>query len=179
MNFPKTVIDLEALLYALAQQPEPLPEALQRSLQETGQALRQNHPDAAHQLRELIKQHAPLEDAYTTILEQWDEQYASQHRTKSLGATFQSTSSLDWLFVHTVTPTSDWIAAAKQLSRQQIQTTTTSFWDQADRVVVVIAGGAALGCAIAQIPGALVGTALAAAYGWYISSAQVKSVRNS
>jgi C4-dicarboxylate-specific signal transduction histidine kinase len=40
MEIPKTIIDLEALLIALAQQTEPLPEYLQRSLKEIGRLLR-------------------------------------------------------------------------------------------------------------------------------------------
>jgi hypothetical protein len=43
----------------------------------------------------------------------------------------------------------------------------------------MMAGGAALGGAIGQIPGAIVGGVLAATYGWYISFAKTKSVRNS
>ena len=48
---------------------------------------------------------------------------------------------------------------------QQTPAPTTSLWDKADRVAVVIAGGAALGSAIAQIPGAVVGAIAGAAYG--------------
>ncbi|NEP15381.1 MAG: hypothetical protein F6J97_00535 [Leptolyngbya sp. SIO4C1] len=44
-----------------------------------------------------------------------------------------------------------------------------SIWDKADRMAVMIAGGVALGAAIAQIPGATVGGLIGAAYGWYIS----------
>ncbi|MDB9424869.1 hypothetical protein PN437_08115 [Microcystis aeruginosa CS-564/01] len=40
MEIPKTIINLEALLIALAQQTEPLPEYLQRSLKEIGRLLR-------------------------------------------------------------------------------------------------------------------------------------------
>jgi hypothetical protein len=44
------------------------------------------------------------------------------------------------------------------------------FWDKADRIVVMVAGGAALGSAIAQIPGAIVGATLAGSYGCYITA---------
>jgi ABC-type glucose/galactose transport system permease subunit len=47
---------------------------------------------------------------------------------------------------------------------------TTEFWAKADRLAVIIVGGAALGSAIGQIPGALVGGILATVYGWYISA---------
>jgi hypothetical protein len=42
------------------------------------------------------------------------------------------------------------------------------FWDKCDRIAVMTAGGASLGGAIAPIPGAIVGGAVAAGYGWYI-----------
>ena len=50
---------------------------------------------------------------------------------------------------------------------------------RSDRLVVIIAGGAALGSAIAQLPGAIVGAILAAGYGWYISFGKTQSVKNS
>jgi hypothetical protein len=53
------------------------------------------------------------------------------------------------------------------------------FWDKADRTAVIIAGGAALGGAIAQLPGAIIGGTLAAVYGWYISFSPTESVRKS
>jgi hypothetical protein len=180
MNFPSSVIDPEALLCALAQQTEPLPEKLQRSLQEVGQSLQQDQPDAAHQLRELIREYLPLESAYKTVLEQWDKQYASQHRAKSLNTAFQVTAGSDWLFIHEVMPTSDWVTTAKRIARRQSsQVEPSRFWDKTDRIAVMMAGGAALGGVIGQIPGAIVGGVLAATYGWYISFAKAKSVRNS
>lgn len=180
MTFPKNEIDFEALLYALTQQTEPLPKPLQRSLQEAGEALRQNQPGAERQIRELIKQHRPLEEAYKAALEQWYEQYTSQLRTKSLTATFENTSGLYEFFVYDVLPTEDWVATAKQRSHQhKIQVTTDSFWDKTDRIAVMIAGGAALGSAIAQLPGAIAGAIFAAGYGWYISFAKTKSLPNS
>lgn len=45
----------------------------------------------------------------------------------------------------------------------------SSFWDRADRTVVIIAGGAAIGAAVAQIPGSIAGAILAVMYGTYIS----------
>lgn len=173
-------IDLKALLYALTQQPEPLPETFQHSLQKAGQALQQNQPEAAHQLRESIKLYAPLEAAYKSALQQFDKQYSSQQRTKSLSAAFQNTAGLDWLFIHDVIPTTDWVATAKQVSQaQQAQAQPTHFWDKTDRMAVMIAGGVALGTAIAQVPGAIVGGMIGASYGWYIGFGKKKSAQNS
>jgi serine/threonine protein kinase, bacterial len=44
----------------------------------------------------------------------------------------------------------------------------SQFWDKADRMAVMIAGGIALGSAISQLPGAIAGGILAAGYAWYI-----------
>lgn len=180
MNFPKTVINLEALLYALTQQEEPLPADLQGSLQDVGQDLRQNDPDSACRLRELIRQYPPLEAAYQAALEKWDQEYTTQERAKSLNPTFPTSSNLDWLFIHKVTPTTDWVATTKHLTqRQNSSVEKTEFWDKTDRIAIMIAGGVALGSAIAQLPGAVIGGISAAMYGWYISFAKNKSVRNS
>jgi serine/threonine protein kinase, bacterial len=54
-------------------------------------------------------------------------------------------------------------APATKKNPQQSQ-----FWDKADRMAVMIAGGVALGSAIAQLPGAIVGGMIAAGYAWYI-----------
>jgi hypothetical protein len=52
-------------------------------------------------------------------------------------------------------------------------------WDKTDRIAVMTAGGIALGAAIAQLPGAIIGGIFAAGYGWYISFGKTKSSRNS
>jgi hypothetical protein len=176
MTTQKTVINSEALLNALAQQPHSLPESLQRSLQKVGQALQHDQPNAAQQLRELIKQAPPLESAYQNALEQWDEQYASQQRAKSFSAAFQNPSVLDSLFLHNVAPSQDWVTAAKTITHQQtVQPTSARFWDKADRIVVMTIGGASIGGAIGLIPGAIAGATVAALYGWYIGFAKTKS----
>jgi hypothetical protein len=176
MTTQKTLVNSEALLNALAQQTKPLPEPLQHSLQEAGQALQNDQPEAAYQLRELIKQEPLLEIAYQNALEQWDEQYASQQRAKSFSATFQKPSVLDSLFLHDVAPSQDWVAAARKITHQQtVQPTPARFWDKADRIVVMTIGGASIGGAIGLIPGAIAGATVAALYGWYIGFAKTKS----
>jgi hypothetical protein len=179
MTTQKTLINSEALLNALAQQTKPLPEPLQHSLQEAGQALQNDQPEAAYQLRELIKQAPPLEEAYQNALEQWDEQYASQQRAKSFGVAFQNPSVLDSFFLNDVAPSEDWVTSARKIAQNAIEPTSSDFWDKTDRIAVMTAGGAAFGGAVAQIPGALVGATLAALYGWYISFAKTKPTQNS
>lgn len=177
MTTQKTVINSEALLNALAQQSRPLPDDLQRSLQETGQSLRNHEPEAAYQLRELIRQDPPLEAAYQSALGQWDEQYASQERTKSLSTTFENLSLPDSIFLRDVIPSQDWVTTAQQIYQKTVQPSTERFWDKTDRIAVMTAGGAALGSAIGQIPGAIVGAVIAAFCGWYLGFAKTKFPR--
>jgi hypothetical protein len=177
MTTQKAVINPQALLNALAQQPRPLPDELQRSLQETGQSLRNHEPEAAHQLRELIRQDPLLEAAYQTALEQWDKQYTSQERTKSFSATLENSSLPDSLFLQDLIPSRDWVTTAQQIRQKIPQPVTERFWDKTDRIAVMTAGGAALGGAVGQIPGAIVGAVIAGSYGWYIGFAKTKSPR--
>jgi len=51
-----------------------------------------------------------------------------------------------------------------------------TFWEKADRIAIMTAGGAALGSAIAMVPGAVVGGILAGAYGYYIGFVKSKSL---
>lgn len=40
-------------------------------------------------------------------------------------------------------------------------------WNQGDRIVALVSGGAFLGVLLAQIPGAIIGGLLAGVYAWY------------
>jgi hypothetical protein len=177
MNIPKTIINLEALLYALSQQTEPLPESLQQKLREIGQELGQNESEAPRKLRQLITEYPPLESAYKQALQTWDKEYTSQQRAKNISIVFPNTQDDLEQLIDTVISSLDWVTTVQQLTRSPKN--YAKFWDKSDRLVVMIAGGAALGSAIAQLPGAIVGAILAAGYGCYINFRQTKSVRNS
>jgi hypothetical protein len=171
MSFPKNKINIEVLLYALAQQLEPLPPDLQQSLTEIGQTSLGNLTDGNKiEIRELVAGYQPLETVYRNALTQWNQSYISQERTKSLSATFPIRSGLDELSIESfLLPANDWVAAAKELvNNLNLPQTPAQFWDKTDRMAVTTAGGIALGSAIAQLPGAIVGGALGAAYGWSI-----------
>ena len=180
MHLPGNIINLEALLYALAQQSEPLPEWLQRSFAKIGQAVQLDPTEAdATELRQIIKSYDPLEIAYQKGLVESDRRYVSQERTKSLGSTFPTTARLEDLFSNRVLCSSDWTISAKQLTKDlNSQENPSQFWDKADRIAVMTAGGAALGGAVAQIPGAIIGGLIAAGYGWYIGFGQAKPSRD-
>jgi hypothetical protein len=116
MEIPKTIIDLEALLIALAQQTEPLPEYLQRSLKEIERLLREEQPQAATQLRQLVKDFPPLEKAYKKAIEELDAAYANQERAKSLSVTFPDSLDFESLFINDVIPSQDWVKTAQKLA---------------------------------------------------------------
>jgi hypothetical protein len=175
MSFPQNKINLKVLLHALAQQVEPLPADLQRSLTEIGQASQANLTDEDRiEIRELVAGYQPLEIVYRDALTKWNQNYVSQERTKSLGATFPMMSGLDEVSIESfLLPAHDWVLAAKQLINQRTSLPTSAkFWDKTDRLAVTMAGGIAIGSAIAQLPGAIVGGVLGASYGWYLGFRQ-------
>jgi hypothetical protein len=193
MEIPKAIIDLEALLIALAQQTEPLPEYLQRSLKEIERLLREEQPQAATQLRQLVKDFPPLEKAYKKAIEELDAAYANQERAKSLSVTFPDSLDFEALFINDVIPSQDWVKTAQKLAGSPLPplirgvptgggipldqegADSPRFWDKADRLMVVTVGGAALGGSIAGVYGAVIGAILAAGYGWYITFRKTKS----
>ncbi|WP_375327926.1 hypothetical protein [Microcystis sp. BLCC-F210] len=193
MEIPKTIIDLEALLIALAQQTEPLPEYLQRSLKEIERLLREEQPQAATQLRQLVKDFPPLEKAYKKAIEELDAAYANQERAKSLSVTFPDSLDFESLFINDVIPSQDWVKTAQKLAGSPLPplirgvptgggipldhegADSPRFWDKADRLMVVTVGGAALGGSIAGVYGAVIGAILAAGCGWYITFRKAKS----
>ncbi len=193
MEIPKTIINLEALLIALAQQTEPLPEYLQRSLKEIERLLREEQPQAATQLRQLVKDFPPLEKAYKKAIEELDAAYANQECAKSLSVTFPDSLDFESLFINDVIPSQDWVKTAQKLAGSPLPplirgvptgggipldhegADSPRFWDKADRLMVVTVGGAALGGSIAGVYGAVIGAILAAGCGWYITFRKAKS----
>ena len=177
------IINLEALLYALAQQPDSLPPELQTSLTEIGEILETNpSEEKATELRQLIRRYTPLEKAYLDGLIAIDRAYSSQERTKGINSISTPTLGIENLFIKGIFGSDDWVGSAKQLPRDlnsSSQDTSAQFWDKADRIAVMTAGGAALGGAVAQIPGAIIGGLIAAGYGWYIGFGQAKPSRDS
>jgi hypothetical protein len=168
MSFSNQTIDFEALLYALDRQTEPLPTDLQHSLTEIGRSLHENRPDSARQLRALIQQYLPLEIEYKNALAQSDVRYASQQRTKSLGASFSQTAGLDDLLISCVFATNDWVTTSKKVVfNQTVPKQRSQFLERGGRVVTLASGGAFLGVLIAQLPGAIIGGLLIGIYAWF------------
>jgi hypothetical protein len=179
MDF-KDTIDLEALLCALAQQPDSLPLALQASLTKITRDLQTNPiEEKAIELRELIKSDESLELAYQNGLVVIDRAYDSQERTKSMGATFPSRIELEDLDFSAILTNHNWVNAAKQAIyiKSSFPPKRSQFLLRGDRVVTLASGGAFLGVLIFQIPGAIIGGLLAGIYAW-ISFPTAKSDGN-
>ncbi len=175
-------VDIKALMYALTQQREPLPQSVQRDLRTVGKALQQNQPTAPSQLRACIESYLPLDVAYGKAIQELDRQYYSQERTKSLSATFINNPGTSWYFLNEVIPAADWVATAKQAinaptyPRQDVK--AQSLEDKIIRIAIVSTGGASIGFWIAQVPGGIIGACCAFAYScWYVSSYQKTSSR--
>jgi hypothetical protein len=169
MNYANNAtIDIDALMIALTHQGQTLPPELQQHLTETGQSLAQNNPDAAQTMRELVRSYDPLETAYIDVLRQWDNDYASQQRAKSLNATFQMEQGFGFVFMHDIMPSNDWVTAAKQIVTEEDE--GPDFWDRGNTIVTMISGGAFLGVLLAQMPGAIIGAIVAGIFGWFSSS---------
>ena len=133
-------------------------------------------------MRELIISCKPLELAYQDGLVTIDRAYSSQERTKGINSISTPTLGIENLFIKGILQSEDWVGTAKQLPRDlnsSSEETPAQFWDKTDRIAVMTAGGAALGGAIAQLPGAIIGGFIAAGYGWYIGFGQSKTSRNS
>lgn len=183
-------IDLDALMVALSHQSESLPADLQQQLNQAGKALVDNQPNAAQTLRDLVRSYPPLETAYFQVLRQWDNDYTSQERAKSLTATFHTHQGIGFIFSQDILASPDWVSAIHRLSRplshplshplsRQSSTSTqsSSIWTQIDRLAIMAAGGAFLGGAIVQILGggpiqligALIGAIVGAVSGWYVT----------
>lgn len=171
-------VDIKALVYALTQQHESLPQPIQSSLQKVGQAMQQNQPAAADQLRACIRSYLPLDTAYRDAVQELDRQYHSQERTNGLSANFVNSAGLSWFFVNEVIPAADWVSAAKQSLNTSSRSTKSQSTDRVTRIFIIAMGGACIGAWIAQVPGSIVGGLSGLAYGWwYISVYEKKSSR--
>ena len=173
-------VDIKALVYALTQQREPLPQTVQRSLQEVGRDLQQAQPTAANRLRACIESYPPLATDYKDAIREIDRQYLSQERTKSISASFDDSPGLDWFFVNKVIPAADWVATAKQAFKTLPSASTKDQGtDKITRIGIAAMGGACIGVWIAQLPGGIVGGLAGLAYGWwYTGSYEKKSSRS-
>lgn len=182
------IVDIAAFMEALAQQPQSLPEALQLALHEIGPAVQANDRNGLEQLRNLISQHPPLEQAYRQALRQKDSHYTAQERSKSLGQTFPPGASCGLIFVQDVIPSEDWVQSVHRFAVRQ-RTKTSGFgllWNNLSRVAVMAIGGSFIGGMVAQLLGSsqtvelvvvLLGVVVGIICAWYVSRTEAKSSR--
>ena len=156
------IINLEALLYALTQQPSLRPE-LQTSLTEIGKVLQTDlSKENADRLRQVIEADEHFENAYQQGLVEIDRRYTSQARTKATGTFLPDLGNGAFL-----TGNNDQINTTIQtIYRQRTQPKKSEFLLRGDRVITLGSGGAFLGVLIFQIPGAVIGGLLAGIYAW-------------
>jgi hypothetical protein len=167
---------LDALIQALAQQNAPLPQALQQEMAQVGRRLAAHNsegmPDseAIEQLLQEVKQYPPLQDAYDTAYRHILNIYHSQERTKSMSEAVATPWTTDLKIAAALALTAENpIETAKWLLRQRETASqeTSDQWERGRSVLVMIAGGTYIGSMIAQVPGAIVGGILGAAFAWF------------
>ena len=168
MSFPGHTIKLDALFYALAQQPDSLPETIQKSLTAIGRDFQTNPTkENADKLLQLIQEYQPLKTAYQSARLETRRGYVSQERTKGMGATFPTATELEDLDLSAFLTSYDWVNVAKTaINSKRSQPKRSQFLLRGDRVVTLASGGAFLGVLIFQIPGAIIGGLLAGLYAW-------------
>lgn len=170
-------LTLEATLLALAEQPNELPASLQQSLGTIGQEFATHQPQAVDQLRALVSE-SSLNVAYAAAYRDLQTHSSQVERNKSLllSANGSLTIDLDILAAGILTAPQPPQAARQFLQSLQRsaqgQKLTTRLWERLDRIMIMAAGGAFLGGTIGQIPGAVIGTLLAALYGGYLGIAK-------
>jgi hypothetical protein len=170
MNFPpNNSINIEALMLALAQQDEPIPEDIERSIDQLKDAaFLKGDTQASEQVREIIRQVPALDASYRAADQYLDTQHNAQHRTKALAATFPNPDRLPWIFYNQILPSHNWVNQAKSVSKQSIAS-NNQWRDRGNSIVSMICGSAFLGVMLAQIPGAVGGAIIGAIIGWFIT----------
>lgn len=112
-------LTLEACLLALAQLETELPIALHQQVQDLGQALEAQDPQAVNQLRQVVMEHDDLRRHYDVARMTLQEQYRSQERAKGWqpglnGASGTATLALEQLAVP-ILRADDFRSAAQRL----------------------------------------------------------------
>ena len=170
MNFPpNNSINIEALMLALSQQDESLPEDIEQSIDRLKDAaFMKGDVEASEQIREVIRQSPELDASYKAADRYLDSQHDAQHRAKALAATFPNPDRLSWVFYNKILPSHDWVSTTKNVSKQSIAF-DYQWRERGNSIVSMICGSSFLGVMLAQIPGAIVGALLGAIVGWFIT----------
>ncbi|GAP97760.1 hypothetical protein [Leptolyngbya sp. NIES-2104] len=166
---------LKAFLLAIDRLDPPLAAEDYAKINQIGIAIAQQHFDQAIAIiHELTQSNPHLQERYDTARLDLKRQYKAQERSKSAIATLEKTGTdLEQDAILLLTRFSD---RTRELftDPSKRDSAKSDFWEKGDRIVTIIAGGAFLGGTIGQVPGAIIGSVLAAIYGWYTSSAKFR-----
>lgn len=176
----------KALILAMSRLDQPLPHHLQDAVHHLNTTLRNNSPSLNDEIRQLVTQDSHLQQLYTAAYDELEAQYQKQERSKSIDLTFPRETDLWDKFIQVVSANDSALAARQTLQgviSQHRSRSKEDFWEKGDRIVVMAAGGAFLGGAIAHLLtgseftaiAAILGALLAAIYGWYIGLGKTNS----
>ncbi|MBD2028297.1 hypothetical protein [Leptolyngbya sp. FACHB-711] len=173
---------LEAFLRAVSQADKPLPQDLQDEIRRIGHALENHNFNVIREIPALVERDVALDERYKLSYRSLQKQYQVQERAKSLALAVSSSTSYGLESqIAQVLNADDIVGAARRFvsrldERLTIGSSQDDFWKRGDRVIALASGGAFLGVLLAQIPGAIIGGLLAAAYAWF-TAPQVESDR--
>jgi hypothetical protein len=177
MNSAFDATTCEAFIRTLPQLNEPLSDEVQHTIREILRAVANHQPKAADQIRDLVEHHGEIKAQYYAAYIKLQQQYQAQERAKAMGtltlndSTGLTLADLETLAARIFSADNNPIVAAREYVKPlkapaTIAPARSNFWERGDRVIAMTAGGAALGGAIGQIPGAIAGGILAAVFGW-------------
>ena len=170
---------LKAFMVALDRLNPPLPESAYDSIHQIGLAIAQQNPDHALALiHQLTQTYSQLGDRYSAARRNLKREYQAQERAKSAVLTLQKTGiDLEQTAILLLTRYSPQNPSLFS-NVPAASTAKTDPWAKSDRIAVMVAGGAFLGGAIAQIPGAVIGSLLAGLYGLYVGFGKTRQPKN-
>jgi hypothetical protein len=153
-------ITCEAFTRAISRLEQPSPD-LQMQIDSLRQKLTSPDflsisEDTARDIRVLVSQYPRLQQIYDREIDFLEREYGNGDRAKSIAASFDDSC---------LTP------------KNSTQSRTADFWEKVDRIMIMAAGGAFIGSLIAQVPGAIFGCLMTAAYGFYIGFIKPRQTR--
>ena len=168
-------IDLEVLEFALKRYPDRIPKSDLQTLQNHIVAWKHQEPNAAQNFCRFVFESEAIDHAYDHALTDIRRQYKTQQKAKSAILTAQSQNELNGLG----TIADELIQQLDSLlnpARSTTDQSTSSVWENADRIAIMASGGAFLGGAIVQLfgggvtqfIGVFIGAIVGAYSGWKV-----------
>jgi len=172
-------INLEVLKFALKRYPDCIPKLELQTLQNHILAWKDQEPNAKQNLCRFVFESESIDHAYDQALMDLRRQYKTQQKAKSAILTVQSQNELNGLG----TIADKLIQQLDRLlnpARSRTDQSTSSVWENADRIAIMASGGAFLGGAIVQLfgggvtqfIGVLIGAIVGAYSGWKVGPSE-------